>query len=500
MTMQDARPLMMQAANKFFDAAAAWDPNGPLPPPVFAARMDVGGGKSWAARLRAAMALLQRDPTDKRPIAFMVPTHALSEEAAVDFEAQPIASANGLRAAVWRGRNSQDPLYPEYKMCRDMERVQDAIEAGDTIESACCKSKAGKCPFFDICGFQRQKRIDTKPDVWVMAHETLYLSPPTIVGEPSTLVVDERMFDSGLVGNEGRHMELSVDTLDSCDLPGLDGQHLRHLRDLAIKALRSAVDGPISRTAMLKAGLTVEHAANAAKLEWLGKVDPKMRPDMTVKERKEALRLAANNKTVRRLSLFWRAIADLLRPDGPEFSGWAQLTYADTKEGRVRVLRLKGRKTIHHSWLVPTFVLDATLRMDLIREYWPTVELIADIRIQTPHQTVIQVTDKTFAKNKLDLLTDDRKRAAAAKRANDPDMFDDVDVPEDVFLSDEERRIRTALRDLNATLSAIARHFGPGGDLVGEAIPDQFRTLAVVQESVEKTLPTIGVQPPYLRA
>jgi putative DNA primase/helicase len=482
LSIEEARPETQRAISRFFDAAATWDPEASSPPPVFAVRTDVGSGKSREARRRAAMALSQRDPMNKQPIVMMVPTHVLGEEAAAAFEAQPEASKAGLKAAIWRGREAPNPLQPGSSMCLDLDRVHDAMNAGSSIETACCKSKSKKCPFYDTCGYQAQKRLQDQPSLWFVAHEGLFHAPPEVLGKPATLIVDESMFDAGLSGHHGRHITLSIDSLEGCGLLGLDGQHLRHLRDLALTALRIAPGGPIERQAMLAAGLTADHAASGSKLEWLLKVDPKLHPEMTAKERKEAVRVAAGNLTVRRLVMFWRAMADLLRPDGPEHSGWASIAWERTKEGDVRVIRLKGRQSVHDKWRVPTLLLDATLDIDLVKPYWPTVEQIADIKITTPHQTVIQVADKTYAKGRFDLS---KAKHITHDNAED-DLFDDGDSGEK-HLSDQEIRLRTArLRGLNATIGAIARGFAPG------------RTVAVVQKTIREALPTVGVLPPYV--
>jgi putative DNA primase/helicase len=108
--VHEARQMVESAVSGFFAAAAAYDPEGNALPPVHAVRVDVGLGKSRAARQEAAkMLAAMRARSDKRAIVIAVPTHALGEEQARAFEALPEAKAAGLTAAVWRGRLAPGP-------------------------------------------------------------------------------------------------------------------------------------------------------------------------------------------------------------------------------------------------------------------------------------------------------------------------------------------------------------------------------------------------------
>jgi len=204
----------------------------------------------------------------------------------------------------------------------------------------------------------------------------------------------------------------------------------------------------------------VSNYKEARSLEWQRKVDARLHPSMTAAQRKEAVRAAAGNKTIFRMSMFWQAMEVLLADDGPEASGWAATAWHDTKEGPARVLHLKGRKRIRKGWRVPTMLADATLNVDLVRPFWPNVELVADVAVETPHQHIRQITDRSNSKRHLELHDE---------------------------LTEDERRIRTRhLRSVNATIAAIGRAYLPG------------KTLAVTQKAIRETLPTIGVLPPSI--
>ena len=387
-----------------------------------------------------------------------MPRHALAEEAAREFEAIPQAREAKLTAAIWRGREADDPQRPGKLMCLDIDRITDAMDAGADIEKACCVSKAGRCPFYTQCGYQAQKTPADVPDVWFFAHQSLFHPTPTVMGKPFALIVDERMFESGLIGHTGTHKTLSLDTLASCAMSGDDGERLDAIRKLALNALRDHPPGPLARKALIDARLSVAFAKEAGTLEWRLKVDAKLHPAMTTQERKAAVRAAAINRTVRRLAMFWHAIAALVADDGPEHSGWAALTVLHSKEGDCRAVVLKGRFDIHDDWKVPTLILDATMDVNLLKPYWPTIEMTADIAITAPHQHVLQVTDKSYAKHNYDLTRDD--------------------------LDEEKVALRTHhLRDLNATIGAIARAFAPG------------RIVAITQLAVREALHTVGSLP-----
>jgi hypothetical protein len=180
---------------------------------------------------------------------------------------------------------------------------------------------------------------------------------------------------------------------------------LSFLRARLADVLDKHPDGPLARAALLAADFSVENSTDARALEWQRKIDVKMWPGMPRKDRKEAAKAAKANKTIWRLSLMWRAVAALVAPDGPSASGWARLALADPEEGIVRVLRLKGRREVAEGWRKPTLLIDATLQPDLIRPFWPTLEVIAEISVAMPHQHVTQVGDLTYSKRQLERET-----------------------------------------------------------------------------------------------
>ncbi len=167
------------------------------------------------------------------------------------------------------------------------------------------------------------------------------------------------------------------------------------------------------------------------------------------------------NKTVARCAMVWDALAALLADGGPKASGWLALDVEPTRDGPARVLRLKGRSELAKGWQAPTLLLDALLPVELVRYFWPDVELVADVQAEMPHQHVHQVTDKAYA---LSMLAPLGKEAAAA----DP--------------KEAQRRLNR-LRELRAVLVREAVRWAPG------------QVLVVAQKAVKEALIDLGGLP-----
>ncbi|MFT8246591.1 toprim domain-containing protein [Roseomonas sp. BN140053] len=417
-----ARHRLGEAVKRFFRLARDYDPDlqdDPAPPIAHGIKVDVGVGKSEAARREAADYLAElRSAGDDRNIAFAVPTHQLGEEQARAFEALPAARSAELRAAVWRGREADDPDAPGEKMCRDLDAVRDAKAVWAPVEQTACRnSKTGAvCPFFEECGYQRQKK--QRADLWLAPHELLFNSKPAAMGKLALLVVDEAAWQDGLEGVNGPPMDVTLDTLasDIASLGSLGGLNAQRLRDTLRRigaALQAAPDGPVRRADMLAADVTAETGRDgrALALDWLVKAE--MQPGMTPQQRREAMGGAAGNRTMIRLSRLFGAVEALMREDGPEASGWAEVVTENTEDGRQRLIRLRGRREVRKGWQVPSLHLDALLNPTLVRPYWQQLEVVAEIAVLTPHMRIRQQVGKDWAKSALvpdEYDPDDRDR------------------------------------------------------------------------------------------
>lgn len=440
----------------------------PLPVPVHAIKVDVGSGKTLATILGAIRMLGEmRAAGDNRSAALAIPTHALADELAATFALH--ARGTGLTAAVWRGMSATDPDSPRHPMCRNLEAVQDARDAMLEVFRTTCRRKLENgdvvmCPFFSKCGYQRQR--ESQADVWIVAHDLLFMEKPGTIGKLAFLVVDEAVWQDGLEGIHGKPTALSLDSLAHMEpLPlgasmtqRLDQQRLQYLRDRLLDRLRPSADGPVSAEAIDRSDLTVENTREAYGLEWARFVDPGMHPGMTKTERRAAVQRAAINATIPRLASVWKAMTALLEDGGPQRSGWAALAVRMAEDGLQRVLHLKGRKTVRKGWQVPTLLIDATMSVDLTRPYWPDLELTAELLADAPHQHIWQVVDRTYSKSAIEPLTEDMPG----------------------YSPKEARRRHRGLRNLHATVNREARAHG------GAPV------LLVTQKAVEEALPGHG--------
>ncbi len=445
-------------------------------------RVDVGVGKSHAAREEAGRVLAaMRARGDMRSIAIAVPAHALGDEQAAAWLELPTVQATRLRVAAWRGRGALDPADPSYadpdvpeaakaRMCGDLERVADVRSVGLSVQTAACKGtikdsdgtrRTVKCPLFDGCAYQAQQKV--RADLWLIAHNSLFHTKPSALGEVAAVVVDEAAWRAGLIGAEGRHLTLTLDALASENLGALNGirrDRLHDLRRQLYTVLDEMPDGPVQRAALQSCSLTASSTAEGRGLEWERKTDL-LHPGQSRAERHKAMEAHEENKTVPSCAMAWGALGALLASNGSEASGWLALGVEHTRDGPARVLHLKGRREVAEGWRVPTLLLDALLSLELVRPFWPDVELVADVKAAMPHQHIYQVRDKAFAKSMLTPLGEEATE-------NDP--------------KEAQRRINRLL-DLRAMLVREARQWVPR------------RVLVAVQKDVEKALRELGGLP-----
>ncbi len=269
--------------------------------------------------------------------------------------------------------------------------------------------------------------------------------------------MDESSWADGLFGCDDR-LWLLLDTLISENAGSPDRRYPQDNWSSSRKALHAALAEilqgatepdedtrlPAVRAILLKHGLCAETANECYALEWKRKTKAAIYPGMPPRKRKEAVSAVIHNKIVRKLGILWKGVAHLLAHNGPEKSGHISVGVIKCKDGVAPAVFMKGRQNIHDDWQIPTLILDAILQPDLVRHFWPMMQVTADIRIQTPHQHVIQVIDRSYSKTQL------------GKAAG--------------------------LRDVHAIICREARRYAG-------------RVLVVVQQDVERALPGIGPLP-----
>ena len=430
--VETARARLDDTVAQFF--AEAWAQPIPMEgeetnPPIHAVKVSLGVGKSTTARKHAASMLRRlRQKGDRRGIVIAVPTHQLGDEQARGFEALDDAKTGALTAAVWRGRDANDPDAGGHTMCRDREAVRAAKEAGANVEDTCCKSGRGDdakvCQFYSVCGYQKQKHKSA--DLWLVAHEMLFTDKPKAVPDVAAVIVDEAPWKSGLEGIGGEGTFIPLDALDHLrknlpdneKLKGLDRDVLGQVLGELHTALRSHGDGPLERDILEAASITHDMLAQARALIWNALADADMFPGMDLAARREAAAAVAGNRNVLRTQKLLNAAMALMADDGPSVSGWAELVMHDD----ARCVRLKGRKAVRKGWTAPTLLMDAHQDVALLRHYWPSVELTADITAATQHMRVRQVADRgAFGKTALGAFkpkAGDKPRKSAVKLAS----------------------------------------------------------------------------------
>lgn len=462
-SVEQARAELAARVGAFMTEAADWTPPAddeapPALPPVHAIRVDVGAGKSEAARAGLVRLVAElRARGDGRSVAIAVPTHALGDEQAVRVLALPEARTARLQVRTWRGREAADPETPGQSMCRDLQAVQEAQDLALDPQSTVCRRRlpdgtVATCPFFAECAYQRQRTA--RADVWLVPHQLLFARKPSALGQLAAVTIDEAFWQAGIA----HEVAFALDLLDGdATVPGdaLGTQRLDFLRRLALNALRTHEDGPVLRERLLATGMTAESAGEGYALEWRRKVEPAdLVPGMSPAARRAAAAAAAGNRQVVRLVRFWQSLRALLADGGPEASGWLAL---DRDDEGVRVVKLKNRRDVATGWQVPTLILDAILRPELVRPFYPSAEVVADLAVAAPHQRVRQVTDRAFALSMLD-----------PEGADDPE---------------ERRRRGNRLRDLRVTIHTEARRVRPR------------RLLVVTQKRIEEALRAMGPLP-----
>ena len=188
-----------------------------LKPPVTLLVAPPGSRKSTLARAKAVRYVTEHP---NKTVVIAVPLHKLgAEQIEMLREEHPLAK---YRAGVWRGRHADDPLTPDLqhpgkflKMCQrgeDVTLVEDVMVDPDHLCIRGRGEKAIKCPLYDGCAFQVQKRI--KANIWFLAHECLAHEMPKVLGDVGWVIVDENPIDAFVFGvDRNDPVTLGLDTL-----------------------------------------------------------------------------------------------------------------------------------------------------------------------------------------------------------------------------------------------------------------------------------------------
>jgi putative DNA primase/helicase len=288
-------------------------------------------------------------------------------------------------------------------MCGDLNTVREALPLAVDLDKDVC----GVCRLARNCAYVAQRTADA--DLWIVAHNIIFHAPPPPVSRRgvAALVIDESPWQAGLVGIEGRGIEIPLDALEPGVMPAprrRAGARLVKTRQRLATALRAAPDGPVSRADLDEAGFDNETGLAARRLEWRRKVDS------------GPWRGRLANKTLVPMTSLWRAVAALMADDGPALSGWLEVTR--NRDG-ARVVRVTARAEVGKAWRVPTLLVDAVLDTNLVHPYWPNIESKGQFNVHAPHQVIRQAAGKSFSKAALappkTAGGDDKPRAKARR-------------------------------------------------------------------------------------
>jgi hypothetical protein len=369
-----------------------------------------------------------------------LPTHKLGEEARQRLP-------EGITSALWQSRKATDLVTGE-PLCLNLQAVAAAEAVGADVErTACRKGRRGQkpilCPFYHQCGYQAQKKAAKDADVIFCAHPYIFAPPQELTRKVGLVVIDESFWQSGLTSSY-----IAVDTLDAeletfpvrnngYEKNGDDTAHLADLIDrlkLAIELARgvqlidfpgnySRPDGYLTKSALNAAGLLPStkyedgSGATAAKLEWRRKVNV---DDLTPESSAETAKARAEEfqflGQLGKRSAMWHAVEELL--SGPdEATGRLRIVMKSTKDGAVLCLRINGRREIHKRIAeLPVVVLDATLSLEILKYFFPQIQVALDLKVMAPHQHVTQVVGLPVGKASLSQREPGRRGTGEEKR------------------------------------------------------------------------------------
>ena len=403
--VEDARAAVQRQIQDVLRDTAAWHAKPKKErgqPRQVGLAVDVGTGKSRAGRLLVAGFSAEQKAEDRpHRILWLGPTIKLGTEAEAHF-----ADMEGVAVVIHRGREQPDPLEPGQAMCLDLAAVMLATTAGESVEKAVCgggREGAARCPFFEKCGYQRQRRPVAAADVVIAAHEAAFHLPAGIKKNLALTVFDEAWWQDGLRTARPIKVEGMADGVlanpvfrpipggrQVQDLDATDELHV--LRTRLQRALQAAPAGYVQRETLVAAGITVEDCATARKHEWSRKILGLMRPGMAPKDRAKAAAEAGVNAQLPRFAAMWTIFADLLS-SGAAATGRAEMMWRPDRDGEVhRVVSLNLMAGLVGPVVeAPVLLLDATMPADLVRSYLPRLEAAPAVRVKAPFMEVRQV-------------------------------------------------------------------------------------------------------------
>jgi putative DNA primase/helicase len=454
-------------------------------------RADCGLGKSQVTRELTSI-MLQERPGSKVIVA--TPTVDLAEKAASE------ARAIGLKAVAIRGRDQPVPGWTSSRdtdkaprMCGDPDAVEDCKDAGIAIEkSACARVVDGvelRCSLFDSCRYQTQKSEAEHADVIYMAHQYLFYPKFGFIGDVSLVVIDESFWQAGLMGLGKARITLTCAGLQETRYflarnGRVDDEAPNDWNTYAGR-LASAISGNgegwLTRSTIEAAGITKEIAEVAGDLALRLRVDPGITPGMDPRKRRRQSEAAREtNQFSKKARATWNAIVEMFAA-GRAATGNIHCGVIDRDQdgGEIFGARLLYRNDIHTDWHVPTLLLDATLREELIKPYFPWVIVHDTPTVAMPHVTVRQVVGAPVSAHKL--IDDDYRRTkdktTAANHQTAIHRFARmVARGRDQVLLVAQKKVETRLNAMGLPATVETTHFNATAGIDSWKVIDQLQT------------------------
>lgn len=348
---------------------------------------SAGVGKSHEAFTSIA-AVLDR-LADGESVLYLTPTHKLSREQAQDARKHGIESVE-----VFYGREAPDPTREGQTMCSDPRLPRTARSAGVRAGDAC---KA--CPLRHACAYQAQ--FEKKAKLWIAAHPVMFNKLPACMGKVRFIVIDEDFSAAGIVKNEA----ITLASLASTKLEALknpaDRDRIIDLRRRLLSVLDALpTNSKLTTQALIDAGISEDSAHWAKQTEWaLAPASISMPDDVAGQI---AAYEAHAGRFNRRLPVLWEHVERALLQGDATVSGLTvdhEATGIDGNTPRAIMSYRKELRGVDHR-AVPTIMLDATARIEVVRQYLPHATIACEVHIEAPHQRVTYVRGK-FSKRRL---------------------------------------------------------------------------------------------------
>lgn len=404
-TVAEARTTLSGAVGAFYAAVEEWHGRDwwseavdmvaetSAPAHLLAAGLGLGKTTSTTRAMVTRLRQLRAEGNVSAAAVMLVPMHKLGEQIAAELRQM----APELTVAVIRGAEAEDPDQPGTTVCK---RLEDYRDRQRHLLDPC----AG-CTLVDSCIMQKGRK--TVADIYLQAHGALGGRPAPVAERRKQsldhVVIDESPLSALLVGVEAPRL-LGLASWQAARLPAstLDAADLAAWRGRLAKAAEAVQDGPLTRAALLAAGLTANDAKAAAGLEWSRKVEDESSPDLS------------ENLTVARAAGIWNAVAELLAGDIE--TGGRLHVVADPERGPC--IRHRGLRQINGAWQgAPMLALDATADATVAAALLQRpIARTDEIRAAEPMLTIRQ--DSTFTGSKSLLVASPTVKGQQACRNN----------------------------------------------------------------------------------